>query len=83
MGGVFVVLVYYGAACACVSGVLRFNDRIHQLIRVAHCNSAGILPRHTRQNALFGDISLSPAFVPIPGILPPAPVHNLPLQATS
>ena len=77
------VLVYYGAAWARVSGVLRFNDRIRQLIRVAYCNSADICPRHTSQNARFGYISLSPAFVPILGLLSPAPVHNLPLQVIS
>jgi len=81
MSEVFAVLAYYSVAWVVFQGVLRFNDRIHQLIRVAYRNSADILPRHTRQNTLFGYISLSPAFVPIPGLLSPASIHNLPLQA--
>ena len=61
--------------------ILRLADRIHQLIRVAYCNSADLRPMHTRQNTLFGYISLSPAFVPILGLLSPAPVHNRPLRS--
>ena len=43
IGGVLVVLVYYGVAWARVSRILRFTDHIHPLIRVAYCNSADIV----------------------------------------